>query len=123
MEPNKSRRKPYPSDLTTAQFALLVPLLARPRKKTGRPPADPKEVVDGILYILSTGCRWRDLPHDFRISYGTCYGYFRKWIADGTWDRAFEQIKAMAQRKNLLHWRNSYLDTSAVKSKKGVKTK
>jgi len=120
MEPNKPGRRPYPSDLTTAQYVILARFLVRPRKQTGRPQADLKEVLDGILYVLSTGCRWRDLPHDFRVSYGTCYGYFRKWVVDGTWDHVFRKLKAIAGRKNLLHWRNSYLDTSVVKSKKGA---
>lgn len=116
------KRKPYPSDLTIKQFNLIAPFIKKRRKKTGRPPAGLPEVVNGMLYVLSTGCRWRDLPHDFGISYITCYRYFIKWVKQGTFKKIFEELKYKADRRNLLHWRNAYLDASVVKSKKGVKS-
>jgi len=73
---NKNPRKPYPSDLTDKQFKLIEPLIKKRRKKTGRPPAALQEIVNGMLYVLSAGCRWRDLPHDYGVSYVTCYRYF-----------------------------------------------
>lgn len=122
MQPqNKNQRKPYPSDLTPKQFALLEPLISRRRKKTGRPPADLYEIVNGMLYVLSTGCRWRDLPHDYGVSYVTCYRHFINWVSTGKFRKIFETLKAKADKKNILHWRNAYLDASVVKSKKGAK--
>jgi len=120
MSGQKSKRKPYPSDITLRQFALIAPFLRRRRHRLGRPPADLREAVNGMLYVLSTGCRWRDLPHDFSLSYVTCYRYFQAWIKDGTWQRMFEELKYRAHKRNLLHWRNAYLDASVVKSKKGA---
>lgn len=117
----KQKRKAYPSDLTQRQFQLLKPLLKVKPKKTGRPKADLEEVVNGLLYVLSTGCRWRDLPHDFNVHYATCYRYFIKWVKTGTLKKIFEELKDKADKKNLLHWRNAYLDASDVKSKKGAK--
>jgi len=77
MQPqNKNQRKSYPSDIGRRQFALLEPIIRKRRKKTGRPRADLYEAVNGMLYVLSTGCRWRDLPHDYGVSYTTCYRYF-----------------------------------------------
>lgn len=114
-------RKSYPSDISQKQFQLIEPLVRRRRKKRGRPPADMYEVVNGMLYVLSTGCRWRDLPHDYGVSYVTCYRQFIKWVNDGTLKKIFEELKRKADKKNLLHWRNAYLDASDVKSKKGVK--
>lgn len=119
MQKQKQTRKPYPSDLSLGQFKLLAGKLMTRKKSTGRPKADLKEVVDGILYVLSTGCRWRDLPHDFKVSYGTCYHYFRKWNDSGKLQQVFEFLKEEANRRNYLHWRNAYLDASVVKSKKG----
>ena len=113
--------KAYPSDISRKQFELIEPFVKRRRRKMGRPPADLYEVVNGMLYVLSTGCRWRDLPHDYGISYITCYRQFIKWIKDGTFKKVFEELKHKANKKNLLHWRNAYLDASAVKSKKGAK--
>jgi len=121
MQHQKQKRKLYPSDITRRQFQLIEPLIKRRRRKTGRPPADLYEIVNGMLYVLSTGCRWRDLPHDYRVSYVTCYRYFIKWVNNGTFRKMFEELKYQANKKNLLHWRNAYLDASVVKSKKGVK--
>ena len=120
MPTQKPTRKPYPSDITKGQYQLIEPLVKRRRKRTGRPPADMYEVVNGMLYVLSTGCRWRDLPHDYGVSYVTSYRQFIKWVGDGTLKKVFEELKYKAEKKNLLHWRNAYLDASDVKSKKGV---
>jgi len=115
------KRKPYPSDISEKHFKLIEPFIKKRRKRRGRPPADLFEVVNGMLYVLSTGCRWRDLPHDFGTSYVTCYRYFIKWVKQGTFKKIFEELKYRADKKNLLHWRNAYLDASVVKSKKGAK--
>lgn len=121
MQTQKTERKSYPSDLTLKQFKLLAPLMRSRRRATGRPRADLKEIIDGILYVLSTGCRWRDLPHDYTVSYVTCYRYFQTWIKSGKLKKVFEFLKHQAHRRNYLHWRNAYLDASVVKSKKGAK--
>ena len=121
MHTQKQKRKPYPSDLTTKQFKLLAPFLATRRKATGRPKANLKDIVDGVLYVLSTGCRWNDLPHDFAVSDSTCYRYFQSWSKSGKLGKVFEFLKFEANRRNYLHWRNAYLDASVVKSKKGAK--
>lgn len=121
MQTQKQIRKSYPSDLTARQFQLIAPLLVSRPRRTGRPRADVKDVLDGVLYVLSTGCRWSDLPHDYGVSYVTCYRYFRRWIISGKLKKIFEFLKGETNRRNFLHWRNAYLDASVVKSKKGVK--
>ncbi len=121
MQPqNKNQRKSYPSDINRRQFALLEPIVRKRKRKTGRPPSDLYEIVNGMLYVLSTGCRWRDLPHDYGVSYITCYRYFIHWVKTGKFREIFEELKNKADKKNLLHWRNAYLDASVVKSKKGA---
>ena len=114
------KRKSYPSDITEKQFQLIASLIRPRRQRAGRPPADLFEVINGLLYVLSTGCRWRDLPHDFQIHYTTGYRYFIKWVKQGTLKKIFEELKYRADKKNLLHWRNAYLDASDVRSKKGA---
>lgn len=118
---NISQRKSYPSDITKKQFELIEPLLISRKRGPGRPKADLYETVCGMLYVLSTGCRWRDLPHDFRVHYSTCYRHFTKLVKTGKLKKIFEKLKHEANKKNLLHWRNAYLDASDVKSKKGAK--
>lgn len=121
MHTQKQKRKPYPSDLTDRQFKRLAPHLLIRKRATGRPRANLKDIIDGTLYVLSTGCRWNDLPHDFAVSDSTCYRYFQKWSQTGKLKAIFEFLKLEAHRKNYLHWRNAYLDASVVKSKKGAK--
>ena len=71
-------RKPYPSDLTDAQWKELEPLLP-PDTTRGHPrTTDLREVVNGILYVLRGGIAWRMLPHDLP-PWGTVWWYFRKW--------------------------------------------
>ena len=79
-------RTAYPSDLTDAQWAVLEPLIVRPRRADGRgrPPAvNLREVVNAVLYVLHEGCRWRALPHDFP-AWQTVYWYFARWTDEGT---------------------------------------
>src|ERR1700676_359785 len=78
-------RKPYPSDLTDAQWQLVQPFLAA-AKPGGRPrKTDLREVVHAIVYLNREGCTWRALPHDFP-PWRTVYEYFAAWRRDGTWD-------------------------------------
>jgi putative transposase len=94
-------RQAYPTDLTDAQWALLVALL--PAAKSGGRPrsADLREVVNAILYVLRNGITWRALPHDFP-PWQTVYHYFRAWRQDGTWaavhDALRERVRAAAGR-------------------------
>ena len=50
----------------------------------GRPAGDLREIINGILYVVKSGCSWRSLPHDLP-HWSTTYGYFRRWSSDGTW--------------------------------------
>lgn len=72
----------YQSDLTDAQWALLPPLMPAPAR-TGRPRADLREVTNGILYLVRTGCQWRLLPKCFP-PWSTVHSWDRRWRSDGT---------------------------------------
>ena len=85
-------RQAYPTDLTDAQWALLVVLLPA-AKPGGRPrSADMREVVHAILYVLRNGIVWRALPHDFP-PWKTVYHYFRAWREDGTWEAIHDALR------------------------------
>ncbi len=89
-------RKRYPSDLSDTQWARLAPLLP-PVKPGGRPRSrDPREVVEAILYVVRSGGTWRMLPHDF-LPWQTAYYYFRRWQADGTWERVHDALHAQVR--------------------------
>ena len=73
----------YPSDLTDAEWALAEPLLP-PAKRGGRPrTVDLREVLNGIFYVLATGCQWRALPTDLPPR-STVHEYLQLWEWDGT---------------------------------------
>jgi transposase len=73
-----SRQPRYPSDLTDEQWALVEPLLP-PAGEGGRPEKHPRRaVVDAVLYLVRTGCAWRQLPSDFP-PWQTVYWYFVRW--------------------------------------------
>ena len=78
-------RKPYPSDLTDDQWNLLHPLIPPKVGKGENRKVDLREVVNGILYVLRTGCQWDYLPHDL-LPKGTTLYYYTKWKKDGTLD-------------------------------------
>ena len=87
--------KRYPSDLTDAEWAVLEPLLAPGRAvgQRGRPRTVPlREIVNGILYVLRTGCQWRALPKDLP-NWQTVYWYHRKWLDDGVWEGLTDALR------------------------------
>src|SRR5947209_10064826 len=87
-------RKPYPSDVNDAQWALLEPLIP-PALPGGRPrEVDAREVANALFYRNREGCSWRALPHDFP-PWRTVYDYCAAWKADGTW----EEIHGALRRK------------------------
>jgi len=89
----KPARRPYPSDLSDAEWLLLEPLLPQPRPR-GQPRIHPRrELIDAILYALGEGIKWRALPHEFP-AWPTVYAYFRDWQDDGTWKRLHDALLA-----------------------------
>ena len=74
----------YPTDLTDAAWALVLPLLPPARTGGRRRTTDLRAVLDAIFYLLRTGCQWRLLPLDFP-AWGTVYHYFRTWKNNGVW--------------------------------------
>ena len=85
-------RKPYPTDLSDAEWSCLKPHLPIP-KAIGRPPIHSRrEILDAVFYVLRSGCPWRLLPHDFP-PWKTVFHYFRAWRIDGTWERMNRAIR------------------------------
>src|SRR5215475_2780813 len=76
----------YPSDLTGAEWAIVEPLIP-PAKHGGRKRTiDVREILNGIFYVLSTGCQWQALPKDLPPK-STVWAYFDLWSWDGTLER------------------------------------
>ena len=77
--------------LTDEQWTLIADLFPT-RKAMGRPPSNPRTVIDGILWILNTGAQWRDLPSEFGPK-STVWGHFDKWNDDGTLVAVLERLR------------------------------
>ncbi len=77
-------RPPYPTDLSDKAWSLMQHLVPA-AKPGGRPEAYPKrEILNGIVYLLRSGCSWRLLPQDLP-PWRLVYDYCRQWRQDGTW--------------------------------------
>lgn len=82
----------YPSDLTDEQWELLAPLLP-PAKAGGRPRSvDMRAILNGILYLVRSGCAWRMLPREFP-PWGTVHYYYRCFRLSGVWQRIHDQLR------------------------------
>jgi transposase len=73
----------YPSDLTDEEWSLLKPLIPRAKRGGGKRTVDMREVVNGVMYVLSTGCQWRAMPKDLPPR-STVHGYLKRWEYGGT---------------------------------------
>ncbi len=110
-------RRAYPSDLSDAEWAVLEPLMP-PRHARGRPrETSLREVLNGLRFLLRTGCAWDYLPHDLPPS-DTVYGYMRQWQADGTWDRIHNTLreKVRAAEGRSAEPSAAIIDSQTVKS-------
>lgn len=92
----------YPSDLTDAEWALVAPEIGPAKRGGNKRTVDIREVVNGLLYVLSTGCQWRAIPKDLPPR-STVHDYFDLWDYDGTLDRLhhalYEKCRDLAERE------------------------
>ena len=76
----------YPSDLTDAEWDLVAPLIPPAKRGGNKRKVNLREVVNGLMYVLSTGCQWRAIPKDLPPR-STLHDYLDLWIWGGTLDR------------------------------------
>jgi transposase len=76
----------YPSDLTDDEWVLIEPLIPPAKRGGGKRSVDLRAVVNGLMYVLSTGCQWRAIPKDLAAR-STVHDYFDLWDYDGTLER------------------------------------
>lgn len=88
----------YPSDLTDEEWALIAPLIPPAKPGGNKRTVDEREIVNGLMYILSTGCQWAALPRDLPPR-STVNDYFRRWDYDGTLDRIHHALYVRCREK------------------------
>jgi len=86
----------YPSDLTDEEWALVAPLIPPAKRGGNKRRINTREVVNGLMYVLSTGCQWRAIPKDLPPR-STVYDYFDLWSWDGTLDRIHHSLFVMCR--------------------------
>ena len=104
--------------LSDEAWAAIEPHL--PRGRPGKPRVDDRTVISGILHVLKTGCRWRDVP----AAYGaptTIYNRYNRWAGHGIWQRLFEKVAASGPVPDELSIDSSHVKAhrSAAGSKRG----
>jgi transposase len=98
-------------EVSDGEWEVIRPFLP-PRSRVGRPRTDDRMVLNGILYVLTTGCRWMDIPLEYG-SYKTAWRRLKKWQDEGVWDRVFKALASIREHGMVA------VDSSTVEAKKG----
>jgi len=108
-------------DLTNEQWELLAPLIPEPPRRPdgkGRPRREPREVLNGILWILRTGAQWADLPERYP-PYQTCHRRFQEWVREGVFQGVLEALAHDLEARGEIDLSECYVDATFVIAKKG----
>ena len=113
------------SILSEQLWRRIEPLLPMPKKRrniqhAGRKPADPRQVMTGIIFALKTGVPWKHLPatSDFPSGH-TCRRRLLEWHARGVWHRLWQNILSELQAEGQLSWERAVVDSSSVRAGHG----
>jgi len=88
----------YPSDLTDEEWGHIEPLIPPAKRGGGKRRVNMREVVNGIMYVLSTGCQWRSIPKDLPPK-STLFDYLDLWNYDGTLERMHHALYVKCREK------------------------
>ena len=107
----------YPSDLTDDEWAHVEPLIPPAKRGGNRRHVDVREVMNGIMYVLSTGCQWRAIPKDLPPR-STLFDYLDLWSYDGTLDRIHHAlyVECREQGEREVSPTAAIIDSQSVKS-------
>jgi transposase len=108
-------------DLTEEQWAIVEPLLPKPRVRSdgrGRPWKDPRDVLNGVLWVLRTGAPWHDLP-DRYPPYQTCHRRFQAWVRSGTLRRVLHTLAEDLRLRGGIDVSEAFIDGTFSGAKKG----
>lgn len=104
-------------EITDEQWKRIEPFLPSPRS-TGRPRADDRRTFEGILWVLRSGARWRDLPERYP-SPSTCWRRLAQWEDEGVWEDIWRAFLSALDRQGLIEWDEFFADAAFVPAKKG----
>ncbi|MBR6012598.1 MAG: transposase [Selenomonadaceae bacterium] len=106
-------RKKYQTDLTDEQWAEIEPLFVGMRNRKW----EKRELINAVLYLVDSGCKWRELPHDFP-NWKTVYSFFSRANKKGLWDKILEHMVKVTRERAGRNASPSYalIDSQSVKT-------
>ena len=106
-------REKYETDLTDEQWKIIEPLFVGMRKRKW----EKRELVNAVLYLVKTGCQWRNLPHDFPPAF-TVHSFYRRARLSGLWDRILQHLVKLTRINAGRNPEPSYaiIDSQSVKT-------
>ena len=107
------QRKPYPSDLTDEQWNTIKPLFCHLRTYKW----SKRELTNAVLYLVDSGCKWRQLPHDFP-PFSTVHSFYRRARITGLWNEILAQLVEITRINAGRNENPSYaiIDSQSVKT-------
>ena len=106
------------SELTDEQWHLIQDLFVE-EGTGGRPRIAPRPCLEGILWVLRSGARWKDLPIYFP-SYTTCWRRLAEWMDNGVFEEAWRRVLHKLDRKGRVDWSVAMADATFIPAKKGA---
>lgn len=109
-------------DLTERQWKRLEPLLPKPRvrkDRRGRPWRDPRDVLNGVLWVMRTGAPWHDLPSRYP-PYQTCHRRFQLWARSGALARVLQAMAQELADAGGFDLTEAFIDATYAGAKKGA---
>ena len=112
--------KRFESEVTDQQWEKISRFLPPVKRGRGGPrPVDNRRCFEGILWVLRSGARWKDLPRNYP-SPSTCWRRLQYWESEGAWLKAWRSLLREMDQKELLNWEEVFSDGSFASAKKGA---
>src|SRR5579863_6180344 len=105
--------------LTDEQWQVVCPFIPVSAARTGRPARNPREMLDGILWVLVTGAAWRDLPEPFG-PWETVYYYFARWQQTGVFEKIIQALQIKLDEAGQLDWSAWCVDGTSIRASRAA---
>lgn len=106
------------TELTDKQWSMIKQHIPKPAT-TGRPRSNDKMILNGIIYVLISGCRWAEMPKKYGDD-STANLRLRKWQEIGVWKKILKSAITSAHKQNKLKLQKISIDSSSIPNKKGA---
>ncbi|WP_447008404.1 IS5 family transposase [Saccharothrix isguenensis] len=104
-------------------WALVKPSIPRFKARAqggGTAPVDDRAAFTAIVYVLTSGCGWRELPPSFGVTVPTAHRRFTEWTKAALWRRLHQAVLAELGSRGEVDWSRAILDAASVRAKKGA---